>query len=309
MKEYDKDISFIIVNWNSGQLLCECLDSVFATVKSKSLEVIVVDNASTDGSGRRAKELFDGVELIENAENAGFARANNQAIRRATGRYVLLLNPDTVLHEGAVERLCEHLEANGTVGAAGPRLLNTDGTSQASTAGSFPRLGAVFNETFGLSKLFGGTHLFGGLYLRSEEDDAMEVDWISGACLMVKREVIDKAGMLNEGFFMYFEDQEWCFRIKRAGYKVSFVPASRVTHHGNRSLVQQEAEFLRNEISLRSYLKNFNGELGASLAFKLYLTGLYMRLVKAMAMHMVVRTNESRERVTVMRHALRMGRN
>jgi len=230
-----KDLSIIIVNWNTGDLLLECIRSIKETVKNYEYEVFVVDNASTDSSLESVERNHSEIIILKNQKNLGFAKGNNQALPRCQGRFILLLNPDTVLIDDAVDRMCGYLDAHPSTGVIGPRLLNDDGSHQPSTAGSFPTLSIIINEAFGLTKLFPKFSRTRGLYIRSGENKSLGVDWVSGACLMIRSEIIKKVGMLNEGFHLYYEDQEWCYRIKKSGYKITFNPQAKVVHYGKSS--------------------------------------------------------------------------
>lgn len=173
-----------------------------------SFEIIVTDNASTDGSQQMIKTRFHTVKLIENRENAGFIRASNQGLRIYQGRYGLLLNDDTVVKADALDRMVEWMDKNPKVGACGPRLLNTDGTPQ--------RQGGLFSRIHKLDK-------------------PTEVDFVIGAALMVRREVMDKVGLMDENLFFYNDDLDWCIRIRKAGYKIYFLPQIEIVHYGGYS--------------------------------------------------------------------------
>jgi hypothetical protein len=215
-------LSIIIVNWNTRDLLADCLRSVYNTVHDLTFEVFVVDNASSDGSAAMVHKRFPGVRLIENAENVGFARANNQAIMQSEGEHVLLLNPDTVLSQGAVARLIEGLTTLPSVGIVGAQLLNADGSLQDSWD-HFPTLFREIPLLNRLGKSLGGP-TYSGAFL------VYKVDWVSGACLLIKRHVLDVIGGLDEDYFLYTEETDWCYRAHRAGWKVGFIPAARVLH-------------------------------------------------------------------------------
>ncbi len=220
------DASIVIVNWNAGGLLADCLASLGAG-DEPLVELIVVDNASTDGSVPGALRSSGGTRLIRNAENVGFARACNQAIRGSAGRYVLLLNPDARLAGGALAALVGFMDRHPEAGAAGPALLNPDGSLQPS-GWSVPSLRQLL-----------AVHPLVARLLPAPDDPlrhrdfgrVAEVDEVSGACLIVRRAAIDGAGLLDERFFLYFEDVDWCLRLKRAGWKVYWVPDARVVHH------------------------------------------------------------------------------
>lgn len=223
------DLSISIVNWNTGALLRSCLESVFATARNPGVEVVVVDNGSTDGSPALVERAFPDVTLIRNATNQGFARANNQAIQASSGRYILLLNSDAVLLPDAARTLVEFLDSHPDAGAAGGILLNPDGSFQSSYM-DFP---SVLGETLLLTGL--SRWLLPATFPSHGEDEswkARPVDWVSGAFLMVRREALDAVGMLDDDYFMYTEEVDWCYRMWRHDWAVYTVPSARVIHHG-----------------------------------------------------------------------------
>jgi GT2 family glycosyltransferase len=230
------DLSIAIVSFNTRRLLLECLASIANGIGPRH-EVLVVDNASVDGSAGAVRRAFPTVKVIELDRNAGFAGANNLAIRRSSGRCVLLLNSDTVVLEDALDRLVHFLDAHPGCGVVAPRLLNSDLTDQG-TARTFPTpAAALFGRRSFLSRAF-PKNPWTRHYLLGREHEGVapfQVDWVSGACLMVRRSAIDRAGLLDEGYFMHWEDADWCRRIKRAGYEVWCVPAARVVHHEGKS--------------------------------------------------------------------------
>ncbi|MHC4124855.1 MAG: glycosyltransferase family 2 protein [Planctomycetota bacterium] len=301
-----KDISIIIVNFNTGDLLAECIKSIKQTITGHVYEVFVVDNASSDDSLKKAQRLYRDITIVKNRDNLGFARANNQAMQNCHGRFILLLNPDTLLVDNAVDVMIDYMDKDDSIAVVGSRLLNKDRTTQASTAGSFPYLAVVFNETFSLSKFFPKSRRFRGLYLRNNTGSAVEVDWVSGACMLVRRSVIEQVGMLNEGFFMYFEDQEWCYRIKNAGHKIIYYPAAQVIHYEKQSIGKLAVgDFRKNQIPYKKYLLNFNGPLKAFIAGKLYFFGLFLRCLLSLLKYIVQNDSESLARFKVLTMLLR----
>ncbi len=213
------DLSIIIVNFNTRDFLKNCLKSIFD--QAGKFEVWVVDNASSDGSVEMVEREFPQVKLIKNKENTGFAKANNLALKMANGQFVFLLNSDTILKEQTLNKIINFLRNKSEAGAIGVKLLNADGKTQPS-AGKFY---SIFNA---LIMLVGGERF--GL-LRSSPLRISEVDWVSGAALIVRKDILDKVGLLDENFFMYMEEVEWCFRIKKAGFKIFFYPDAEVIHY------------------------------------------------------------------------------
>ena len=226
------DLSIIIVNWNTKQLLLDCLGSIFKNTKDLNYEIIVVDNGSTDSSVDSVKELFVNElknkkqlvnsltrnKIIKNKQNLGFAKANNQGIKIAKGKYILLLNSDTKIVDNALKKLVDFAKKKQNLGVLGPRLLNKDGSLQ-------PSVGRFFTLPWAILWLATGDR-----FLYSSPAKSREVDWVMGAAFLVSREAIEKAGLLDENFFMYMEEMEWCWRIKKAGLQIWFYPGVKIYH-------------------------------------------------------------------------------
>ncbi len=232
------DVSVIIVNWNGRDVLGPCVHSVFDAVKGIACEVILVDNASEDGSAEKAKEQFPEVVLLRNRTNEGFARACNAGIRASQGRMILLLNSDTVVRDDAIRRMSAFMDEHPEAGIAGCRLLNRDETLQKSA-------GKVRNVLHELEEKLIRFGLRKGIrpICRHEERFAsrvQSVDWVSGAFLMIKRSVIDGIGLLDERLFLFFEDIEWCARARDAGWSVMYNPEVSVLHSGGKSVSKME---------------------------------------------------------------------
>ena len=242
------DLSISVINWNTRDLLEECLKSIYSNIYKVSFEVWVVDNGSSDGSREMIKTEFPQVRFIENKDNLGFARANNQAIKRSSGKYELLLNPDTLIRESALEAMVSFMEANARVGICGCRLLNEDGSVQPS-CGKFPDLFTIFLHMTKLNYLYPGNR-FSRRFMGAGLDGggAEEVDWATGACLLVRHQAMEEIGLLDERFFMYCEDLDWCRRMKDAGWKVYCLPQAEVVHYRSRSY---------EEGSLRIFLEGY----------------------------------------------------
>jgi len=229
------DLSICIVNWNTRSDLEQALCSVLQADPDLRTEVIVFDNASSDGSPERVEQQFPNVKLIRNPDNVGFARGYNLAVSYATGRHLLLLNPDTVTRPGALKALVGFLDAHPKAGAIGPRLLNSDGSRQYSCR-RFPQpLAAVFRNT-PLGRLF-PRNRYTREYLMTDCDHSREaeVDWVSGAAMCLRREAWEQVGGFDEGFFMYAEDMDWCYRAHAAGWEVWYTPSAEIVHRIGRS--------------------------------------------------------------------------
>lgn len=237
------DLSVVVVSYNTRDLLRACLTSVISTMSSTAnYEVFVVDNASLDGSAAMVKDTFPRVRLMANRENRGFAAANNQAIRESTGQYVILLNPDTLVRDGALERMAKFMEGHPNVGVVGPRLVFPDGSFQHS-AFAFPTLPMIFFDFFPLNHRLINSRL-NGRYPRALYDagDPFPIDHPLGAGLMVMRRTIEEVGSLDERFFMYCEEIDWCMRIKEAGWQILCFPRAQIIHYVGQSTKQFRAD-------------------------------------------------------------------
>jgi len=226
-------LSVIIVSFNTQALTLRCLETLHAELEGISSEVFVVDNGSADGSGSAVRERFPQVRLIESRRNAGFGAANNAAMREARGRYFLLLNSDAFLRSGAVRALICCLKAKPGTAVVGPRLLNEDGSLQRSCF-RFPRPLQAWAENLWISYLFPDSSAVGD-FQRWAHDEEREVDFVSGACLLVRRDVYEQVGGFDEAFFLYAEETDWQRRIRDAGWEVVFTPTAEVTHLGGAS--------------------------------------------------------------------------
>jgi N-acetylglucosaminyl-diphospho-decaprenol L-rhamnosyltransferase len=271
------DLSIVVVSWNVSGLLRRCLRSVeqSAGLSGLQYEIIVVDNASTDGSVAMVGAEYPQVQLVANEKNVGFPAANNQGLARASGRYVLLLNPDTEVIEDALGRLVGFAEVNADVGVAGPMLLNPDGSIQESRR-RFPTVGAALFESTWLQP-YAPRRLLNRYYvLDRPADEAQDVDWVSGAALLARRGAVERVGPMDEGFFMYSEELDWCRRFKDAGWRVSYVPEARIVHHGGRSSEQVSAErHIHFQRSKLRYFRKYHGS-GVALALRLFLLASYV---------------------------------
>ena len=267
------DLSILIVNWNVRDLLRECLRSVAAGRGNLTLELIVVDSASADGSADMVATEFPWVTLIRCAENVGFPRGNNIALARARGRALLLLNPDTVIVGNALPTLLAYLDAHPDVGVVGPQLLNPDGSVQSSRR-RFPTVLTGYFESTWLQGLAPG--LLRRYYALDLPDDASaDVDWLMGACLLVPRAVYEQVGGLDEGYFMYSEELDWCRRIKATGRRVVYYPAAQVIHHAGQSsdqaITARHVNFQRAKLR---YYRKYHGRAAAA-ALRLFLLASY----------------------------------
>ena len=270
------DLSIIIVSWNVRDLLRRCLASLQGAADGCTSEVFVVDNASSDDSAAMVRGEFPQVALIENRENLGFVRANNQALARCNGRYVLLLNPDTEIVADALGAMASYMDANPLVGVVGPQLVFADGSVQSSRR-RFPDLKTLFVESSLLQRLFPRLSLLKRYYVLDRPHDVVQdVDWVVGACLMARREAVEAAGLLDERFFMYSEETDWCLRIKQRGWRVAYLPAARVVHHKARSSEQvMAAQHIYFHSSRVAYARKHFG-LVQGEALRLFLLATYL---------------------------------
>jgi hypothetical protein len=229
------DVSVIIVSWNTRALTMACLESLPAAARTTTWDAWVVDNASTDDSVAAIRAAAPHVRLIANADNVGFAVANNQGIAASRGRYVLLLNSDTVMAAGSLDVLVALADARPRCGVGGPMLLNPDGTYQTGPT-PFPTL---WNEVLAVTGL-GRRLTYRGFPSRSAARAAtvQRADYVGGACMLARREAIAEVGGLDEGYFMYSEEPDWCWRMRAAGWEVWYTPDARITHFGGQSTGQ-----------------------------------------------------------------------
>jgi len=239
-------LSIIIVNYNVRDFLHHALVSLQKAMKGMKGEIIVVDNASDDGSIEMVRRRFPAVQLIPSKSNLGFAKANNVGLKRARGKFILLINPDTLVQEDTLRVMLRFFEENHDVGLAGCKILNPDGTFQLACRRSFPRPWAAFTKMVGLSALFPTSRLFGRYNLTYlSPDETYEIDAVSGSFMMVRREAYEQVGGLDEDFFMYGEDLDWCYRIQRAGWKNYYVHTTQIIHYKGESTKRSNLNEIR----------------------------------------------------------------
>lgn len=262
------DVSVIVVNWNLRELLRSCLESVRRHAGGLAVEIIVVDNASRDGSSGMVAREFPETTVIGNLENAGFARASNQGMAAARGRYFFLLNNDATLFEGALPLMVAYMDSHLGAGACGPRVVNGDGTLQAFSKGYYPSIPRILGHFFLPGRLQhpGGKAL--GLYEFEDRMEMRQFDWLSGCALMVRRQAAEETGFLDAAVFMYCEDIDWCYRMKRSGWSAIYLPEARVVHLGGQSMKMQQGAAVGSHASgLAAFYARYHGA-GASLVFR-----------------------------------------
>ncbi|HUX93839.1 MAG TPA: glycosyltransferase family 2 protein, partial [Ignavibacteriaceae bacterium] len=230
------ELSIIIVNYNVKEFLQNLLHSIAKASQNIISEIIVVDNASDDGSPELIRENFPNVKLIVNEENLGFSKANNIGLKAASGDFLLLINPDTIVREDTFQKMLKFFEEFPTAGMAGCKILNPDGTLQLACRRSFPGPWTSFCKVTGLSSIFPNSKMFASYNLTYlDEDQTYEVDAISGSFMMIRKEAMKLVGGLDEQFFMYGEDLDLCYRIQKAGFKVFYVHSTQIIHYKGES--------------------------------------------------------------------------
>lgn len=269
-------LSVVIVSWNVRDLLDHALNAVYTSgTHTPDLEVIVVDSASTDGTPEMIRERYPQVHLIASNQNLGFSKGNNRGIAAAHGDYLLLLNADTVVLGDALATLVTYLQEHPGTGMVGPRLLNADGSTQSSRR-RYPTLPVLFLESTWLQG-WAPKHQLARFYVDDQADTAeQEIDWITGAAMLVRRDVLEDVGGLDEGFFMYSEELDWCHRIGDAGWAIAYTPAAEIIHYGGKSSEQvAPARHIYFQSSKIRYTRKYHGWPAAE-ALRTWLLGQYV---------------------------------
>lgn len=271
------DLSVIVVNFNTREVTCECLTALDREMNGIRAEIFVVDNASSDGSVEAIRQSFPAVQVIENRRNLGFGAANNVALAQARGRFILFVNSDAIMLPGSIGALCEYLDQHPEVGLVGPKLLNADGSMQHSCF-RFPSPLRSWLESLLISHVL-TNQAFVGDYYRWAHDTERRVDFVSGACMLSRKEIYAKLGGFDERFFMYQEETDWQRRITAAGWKIVFFPGATVTHYGGKSGKHEPKQV--NEMFLASFekyqLKHY-GPIGLWAVRAAMLVGCCIRL-------------------------------
>lgn len=292
------DLSIVIVNWNTVDYLKGCLVSIYENIKGISFEIIVVDNASSDGSSEMLRNNFPQVKLIANEENVGFAKANNQAIKESKGKYILLLNPDTLVSSGSINEMVDFMEANLKTAVSGPSLINEDRTPQRSAWMDFPTLGAFFVSYFYLYKL---PRLWFVKKYELPEDvyKPTEVAHVSGACMMLRRVALEDVGLLDEQFYMYLEETDLCYRMRQRGWKTYFLPRAQILHYGRKST--EKNFFKMTQEGTKSYCvffrKHFKNPIKIFILKAIIFIGVSLRMAISFLQFIIFRDNYKKEKV------------
>lgn len=232
MTKSGSSISIVIVSFNVEKLLKECIESVYRETTETAFDVWVVDNHSRDDSVQMLRDNFPDIHLIENDGNVGFPKANNQAVVQSTSDYILLLNPDTIIRDGAIDKMVAFMDECPDVGVSGCRVLNADGSLQLACRRSIPTPKVAFYRLTGLSRLFPHSKTMARYNLTYLDPNIPhEVDAVSGAFLVIRKQVVDEIGVLDENFFIYGEDMDWCIRANKAGWKVMYYPHASILHY------------------------------------------------------------------------------
>lgn len=302
-------IAVLIVNWNTRDYLVRCLEALEAHRGAHEVEVWVVDNASTDDSVCYVKQHFPSVHLIENSENIGFTRANNQAYSLTSGDYVLLLNSDAFILEGALDRLVEVMERYPDTGIAGAQLYYEDGSLQPSCY-AFPTLTTELWQTLWLDRLFPKSRVF-GKYLMTfwSMDDLRVVDWLMGSCMLVRRSAIEQIGLFDESYFMYSEETDLCYRMQQAGWKTRYVPSAKSVHvwGGSSNQVGKETLVRLYQSRVLFFRKHYGAVAAALYKLILRLNSL-LRSIAGSVGFLFLRKDEMLEKTRSYWHLFRMVR-
>jgi GT2 family glycosyltransferase len=297
------DLSIVIICWNDQRVLADCLRSIFTRTQEIRFEVIISDNGSTDGSVKYLREKFPKVRVIENGANLGFAKGNNAGIRASQGKYVLILNPDTIVHEGALDRWVRFADQHAEAGAFGCRVLNPDGTYQGS-ARPFPTIWRDILAAFYLRSLAYVSNIFiSDTYTGWNGDTERQIDWQSGCCILFRADVLRTLGGFDEQFFYHYEEVDLCKRVWQAGYPILFTPDVTITHLGGQSVsrfpIRFELERCRSRY--RYYYKHF-GRRGARRCRHAYLTWLGVRQLGYGLVYLLRPTEGVKRRLEMYRH-------
>ena len=260
------DVSIVIVSYNVRDVLKACLESITRQDAGLTVQTIVVDNASADDSVAMVRDAFPDTLLVESDRNLGFSGANNVGLKHATGRHILLLNPDTQMEPDVLSRMIEYIDANPEVGMLSCKLITADGSLDLACRRSFPSLWDGFCRASGLSKAFPRSRLFARYNLTYlDEDQTCEVEAVNGAFMFVRREALDNVGPLDEDYFMYIEDLDWCYRFRQAGWKIVYHPAATTLHLKGQSANRRSSAMIRelfNSMDL-FYRKHYFPRVGA----------------------------------------------
>lgn len=286
------DISFIIVNWNTKKLLIQCIDSLYLNIDQHKIEVIIVDNGSTDGSQKAVKDLFPSATLIENECNLGFAKANNIGIQQSTGRYICLVNSDVKVLNHCGDQMCAYMDLNPSIGVLGPKILNPDLTLRKNCR-EFPNLWNSLCSASGIAKIFPRSKIFSGtLMTYFNHNEIISVDVLPGCFLMARREAFEQVGLLDERFFIYSEDKDWCKRFQMMKWDVVFFPECEVIHYAGASASNEPRRFLIEKLKAdQQYWRKHHHLISRSI-YRMILLFHYFGRVVILSIFFVIRVKK-----------------
>lgn len=299
-------LSVVILCWNDLRVISDCLRSIFEGTHRTTLDVIVSDNGSTDGSIDFIRKNYPSVRVLENRANLGFAKGNNVGIRASRGEYVLILNPDTIIHDGSLDRFVDFADRNPNTGAFGCRVLNVDGSYQVS-ARLFPTVWRYWVNALYLKKLQGCSSFFSyEEYADWKGDDERNIDWQSGCCVMFRAEVLARLGGFDEQFFYHFEEVDLCRRVWNSGSPIRFTPEAVITHLGGQSVNRFPVRFEieKHRSRYRYFYKHF-GPKAANQCRRLSIARIRVRQVGYGLLSLLKPTQQLRERLKMYRAVVR----
>lgn len=273
------DLSIVIVNYNAKKFLNDCFSSVFNTIRRINYEVIVIDNNSSDNSVEFIKRNYHNVKLIINNNNVGYAKANNQGIKIAQGNFILLLNPDTVVFDKSIHKMVYYIKKNINIGILGCRVMNPGNKLQWDSCGKFLTPLTLFLKQSAIEKCFPYSRFLGQRLMRYwKRNSSRLIDWVSGVCMLIRRQTIENIGMLDVRFFAYMEDMDFCRRATKKNWQVYFIHDAKILHNLSISWKQRSEKHLFTSLTSESrYFEKYYGKLGMLFFKLLYLCGSYLR--------------------------------
>ena len=302
--ESSTDVAIVIVSWNTRDILRNCLQSILKETQKVSFEIFVIDNNSSDGSGAMVRTEFPAVKLVDNQQNRGFAAACNQGICSASARYILLLNPDTIVLDDAISRCVKYADGQPDVGVVGCQVVEDD-----HRVFSFPTPFSLIIELSGLSRIFPRSGLFGRPKLDWWKcDREQDVDVIAGMFMLIRREAIEQIGLMDEAFFVYFEETDWCYRLAQSGWRRVFVPFARIKHldGGGKSTAQTSMKmFVQMQKSALIYHRKHQGFWAWTLVKGMYIVSNIVRMNMWFMISIITSDKKTRNKCAAAKAALR----
>ena len=302
------DVSVIIVNWNTSELLLGCLRSIFDQKLAITFEVIVIDNASSDDSIVKVKSMYPKVTIIENNENKGFAAANNQGMKIAKGRYILCLNPDTIVLDRAMQSVVEYADVHTEAAVIGCQVLLNSVEIQ-KTCFTYPSIKFLIIGMFKLNKIFPQSRFFGGEYYEWwDRRTPKQVDVVSGMFMLVRKAAIDQVGMMDESYFIYAEETDWCYRFNKAGWKCLFTPDAQIIHlHGGSNSTSQVSVkmYVQMQKSILIFIRKHFGGLSWLLSKIVLILFMIIRTLISAMVAAIQHDSDSRQKLLQSLAALR----